>query len=233
MIHQYIRRLSYFNSYLRLFSCLSEEKVLEGVMESIFTDHFENQFKSLSDVLVQEKIWTCDDVFKDSPLKSIVSLLNDKKSSLRPAQIGRGDEKSLKLEIRSDSMLWLSNEDSGFKDLWSLLDRLLEKFRGELFMPVKRYEAQVALYKKGDFYKRHVDRHKNSQERLITMVLYFNDWKDGDGGEFVLYKPETQEIKIEPKLNRMVLFFSELEHEVLPANKERKSLAIWFRSDIL
>jgi SM-20-related protein len=90
------------------------------------------------------------------------------------------------------------------------------------------YEFHYAHYPERTFYKRHVDQFKDRSNRLITFILYLNDgWSPGDGGELMIYKGD-QEIKVEPIMNRCVLFKTEgLEHEVLLSNTSRFSLTGW------
>ena len=90
----------------------------------------------------------------------------------------------------------------------------------------------MALYPSGHFYKKHVDRHQLLPSRLLTFVLYFNDWIPGDGGELILYINE-KEVKIPPVKNSAIVFLSELEHQVLPAIQERRSLTAWLRDDVI
>ena len=65
------------------------------------------------------------------------------------------------------------------------------------------------------------------------MVAYLNpDWSEEDGGELVLYpeKGEQGELRVTPAHGTFVLFLSEdFEHEVLPARRDRLSIAGWFR----
>ena len=62
------------------------------------------------------------------------------------------------------------------------------------------------------------------------MIMYLNaNWKEGDGGELVIYK-ENETIKIPPSLGRMVFFDSEkYEHEVLPTSVTRMSITGWLK----
>jgi SM-20-related protein len=66
-------------------------------------------------------------------------------------------------------------------------------------------------------------------------VLYLNeDWARDDGGELRLHLDAAEAGKIQDVLpvgGTLVLFLSEhFAHEVLPANRERLSLAGWFRT---
>ena len=126
----------------------------------------------------------------------------------------------------------MESKDLSFTPLWALLDLLLSIARKELFLAVKRYEAQIALYPPKHFYDRHVDRHKLYPSRILTMVLYFNNWQPGDAGELVLHTSDEKKIIVSPNSNKMIFFLSDLEHQVLPTNIERKSITAWFRDDV-
>lgn len=73
-------------------------------------------------------------------------------------------------------------------------------------------------------------------DREITAIVYLNEnWNDDvDGGMLRLYPSTTEEtpqpppIDIAPEAGRIVLFQSRLvEHEVLPAFRERWALSAW------
>ena len=173
-----------------------------------------------------------EDVFKPAYLQLIIEAFEKNRAILRPAKIGKGVLKTLKPQIRNDYMAWLERADISFAPVWTLLDLLLSIARKELFFAVKRYETQLALYPPKHFYDRHVDRHKTFPSRILTMAFYLNDWQPDDGGELVLYTHATEKTVVSPNSNKMILFLSELEHQVLPTNIERKSLTTWFRDDI-
>jgi SM-20-related protein len=63
--------------------------------------------------------------------------------------------------------------------------------------------------------------------------VYLNSgWTGTDGGELVLYKDDfdREGIKVIPLLGTVVVFLSEeFPHEVLPAKRDRYSIAGWFR----
>ena len=85
-----------------------------------------------------------------------------------------------------------------------------------------------ALYPPGAFYKRHLDAFKERNARKISLILYLNqDWQVTDGGQLRMYLPE-QRLDISPLGGRLVCFRSELiEHEVLPAKRDRLSITGW------
>ena len=112
---------------------------------------------------------------------------------------------------------------------------LREYLNRELFLGLSYYESHFAIYDKGDFYEKHLDAFANSKNRVVTTVYYLNDnWKEGDGGELVLYNLNDEKIQtLNPIENTLVVFMSEkFPHEVLPVNKRRRSIAGWFRIDV-
>jgi SM-20-related protein len=64
---------------------------------------------------------------------------------------------------------------------------------------------------------------------MISLIIYLNkDWKNGDGGELRIYPQGNNSSDIQPLFNRCILFRSDtLEHEVLTANKDRRSVTGW------
>ncbi|MAF92372.1 MAG: 2OG-Fe(II) oxygenase [Bdellovibrionota bacterium] len=160
------------------------------------------------------------------------SQLLAEKNLFKEAAIGKGTLKTKDESIRSDEIRWIDEKDLSFDAVQSFLSPLVKLVRQELFLPVKRFESHFAHYPVGSFYKRHRDRHKNSPSRLLTCVVYLSDMDEADGGELVLYPDNGASVKIQPKAGKLVLFKSELEHEVLLARKDRWSLCSWLRDDI-
>ena len=63
------------------------------------------------------------------------------------------------------------------------------------------------------------------------MIYYLNDeWEEGHGGELRLWplpEEEAAAVVVAPRADRLVLFISSLEHEVLPAWRPRYALTTW------
>ncbi|MEC9281768.1 MAG: 2OG-Fe(II) oxygenase [Bdellovibrionota bacterium] len=154
------------------------------------------------------------------------------KDLFREAAIGKGLIKTKNESIRSDEIRWIDERDLSYEHVNGFLSPLIDMVKRELFLPIKRFESHFAHYPVGSLYKRHSDRHKNSPSRLLTCVIYLTDMEDGDGGELVIYPEKGSNVKIQPKAGKLVLFKSELEHEVLLARKDRWSLCSWLRDDI-
>ena len=68
---------------------------------------------------------------------------------------------------------------------------------------------------------------------MVSTVVYLNqNWGAEDGGELVLYRDDADQegIKVTPLMGTIVVFLSEeFPHEVLPANRDRFSIAGWYR----
>jgi len=83
-------------------------------------------------------------------------------------------------------------------------------------------------------YIRHVDNEDGRNGRLITCTFYLNeDWDaEKDGGEIRLFEPDQQRIKadVAPKMNRLVIFFSDssVPHEVRRCRRERYAITTWY-----
>jgi SM-20-related protein len=153
--------------------------------------------------------------------------------AFRPAQIGRGVDKALVTEIRSDQIFWLDTwQEQVLEPMHALLSSLLVSFNRELFLGLRRFESQLARYGEGSLYLRHRDRHQGSPNRWVTVVLYLNTLEPNQGGEILLHLDDGSIYKERPEAGKMLIFLSELEHEVLPLlSGERWSLTTWFRTD--
>lgn len=81
----------------------------------------------------------------------------------------------------------------------------------------------------GGCFPYHYDNPGPPSRRQLTCIIYLNpDWTEGDGGELVLWPFLSDSVVIAPKMNRMVIFRSDLVlHRVKPAVKERFCLSIW------
>jgi len=102
-----------------------------------------------------------------------------------------------------------------------------------LFLGLFSFESHLAEYHPGDFYRTHLDAFRGESNRRLSRVTYLNpDWQPGQGGELMIYHPQTGAPlqKVAPVLGPLVVFLSEeFPHEVLPASRERHSVAGWFR----
>lgn len=149
------------------------------------------------------------------------------------ASVGRGPEQSHNQALRRDKIAWIDEGDP-LAEPWLIWAADLQRYLNRrLFLGLFSFESHLAVYEPGDFYRTHLDAFRGQSNRRLSLVTYLNpDWQPGQGGELVIYHPETGTTlqTVAPLLGMLVLFLSEeFPHEVLPAVRERKSVAGWFR----
>lgn len=151
-------------------------------------------------------------------------------AALRPASIGRNDSRTLRGDIRADATCWLDDLRCGepARAFLARMDEIRAMFNRHLYLGLADFEAHYAAYPSGGGYARHRDRFRDSDARVVSWVTYLNpDWGRDDGGALRLYT-DSGCIELAP-VGGSICFLSELEHEVLPARRERLSIAGWFR----
>jgi SM-20-related protein len=155
----------------------------------------------------------------------------------RAAAVGRASGVGIRPELRSDLLSWIEPDGAAAAVNAYLLamEGLRQAMNRRLYLGLAALESQFALYPPGTFYRRHLDRHRDSDERILSCVLYLNEnWVADDGGQLRLYLPDDEggekACDVSPAGNRLVVFLSDrVPHEVLPARRERLSIASWFR----
>ena len=196
-------------------------------------DHISQEIYSNSYVVVDNFI---DEAFRKALLKEQTDLLNQ--GQFTKAAIGKGDQKQVRAEIRSDEVLWmdptvLSPLQAIF---WEKVAEVQQVLNRRCFLGLKSFEGHFARYPIGSFYKRHLDQFHAVPHRIVTIILYLNEsWTEADGGQLRMYFPqEDGSERVEDVLplgGRLVVFLSEeIPHEVLPTHKERISITGWLRN---
>ena len=150
------------------------------------------------------------------------------------AGISKSFRKHLDSRRRRDKISWLKQDSSSQSQYLDFMKELQVQLNRELYLGINYYESHFAIYEEEAFYEKHIDAFKGEKNRVITTVYYLNDvWGEGDGGELIIYNEENKYIDtIIPLANTLVIFLSEnFPHEVLPTNKQRLSIAGWFRVD--
>lgn len=151
----------------------------------------------------------------------------------KSAGVGRGDEFLTNKFVRTDEICWITDETTPGMQWLEWTAHLQAFLNRRLLLGLFSFESHFAHYGPGDYYKRHFDSFPGEANRVLSVVAYFNtDWTSTDGGELVLYKDDIDKkgIKVIPHFGTLVTFFSEeFPHEVLCANRDRYSIAGWFR----
>ncbi len=152
--------------------------------------------------------------------------------ALRPAAVGRGDGRLRNPDLRGDSIRWIEAhpEVPARAALLDRLEALRIALNRSLMLGLASLEAHYAVYPPGAGYVRHRDRFRDDDARTLSFTAYLNrDWQPSDGGALRLYLPGG-DIDVLPRQGTCTLFLSaDVEHEVLPATRDRMSIAGWFR----
>jgi SM-20-related protein len=155
-------------------------------------------------------------------------------SEMKEAGIGRQQQQQANANIRRDTIAWIENTDQSHGEWLEFAARLQQHLNRKLLLGLFSFESHFAHYTPGAFYKTHVDAFKGQANRILSVVLYLNpEWGAEDGGEMVLYSDSTpQEVlqRVIPVAGTLAVFLSEdFPHEVLPARRDRYSIAGWYR----
>ncbi|MDT8427444.1 MAG: 2OG-Fe(II) oxygenase [Pseudomonadales bacterium] len=160
------------------------------------------------------------------------------------AGIGRDDAHTFNAFVRRDSIRWIDGLSVAEQDWLQWTQSLQTCLNRRLFLGLSSFESHFACYQAGDFYRRHLDAFRQERRgdellqgnsnRVISLAAYFNPgWLPDDGGELLLHEPDdgVSQLKITPAFGTLVVFLStEVPHEVLPARRDRYSIAGWYRS---
>lgn len=186
--------------------------------------------ETLLDALHTQGWYVWDDFLSAEEVKQLREAIPE---SMKPAGIGRHQQHHTNTQIRSDKISWLERgKHPASDDFLSRMEVIKNDVNRHFFLGLFEYEAHFARYDIGDFYQKHLDTFGGRSNRRLTTVMYLNDdWADEDGGEIVIYDSNDNHLTtLWPKAGRLLVFLSEeFPHEVLPTNRERYSIAGWFR----
>ena len=154
-------------------------------------------------------------------------------SQFKKAGIGRKNDYGVNSQVRTDKIHWINDQNKAGKAWLSWAAALQQFLNRSLFLGLRSFESHFAHYKPGNFYKKHLDAFKGEKNRALSLILYLNPtWQKSDGGEllFQTLTPTQETVKVIPNLGTLVVFLSEdFVHEVLVAQRDRYSIAGWFR----
>jgi SM-20-related protein len=157
----------------------------------------------------------------------------DAAGDFRAARIGRGKGRIERSDIRGDRTLWLDEQSPApaERSLWRALETLRVALNESTYLGLFAFEGHYALYPPGAFYRRHRDRLRDDDARVLSCVIYLNEaWTAADGGALRLHVSAGDARDILPVGGTLVCFLADrYEHEVLPATRERLAITGWFR----
>ena len=150
----------------------------------------------------------------------------------RAAGVGRNADLLHDTSIRGDTIHWLEPDTQvpAQQDYLAFLETLRLRLNEQFMLGLFAAECHYAHYLAGSFYKKHLDRHQGSRDRVVSVICYLNGgWQVQDGGELRLYL-DRQTLDVQPLAGTLVCFFSDkIPHEVLVVRRERLSLTGWLR----
>ncbi|MDF2939996.1 MAG: hypothetical protein K0R66_638 [Gammaproteobacteria bacterium] len=190
----------------------------------------DSKIESLLAALAKQSWSVQPDFFKPELIHNLKEIAVQYKAQgfFQTAKIGHG---SLNPSIRNDQTYWL--QDSAPEQAFlGEMEKLRLSLNEALLLGLFEYEAHFACYAKGSFYQKHLDQFQSKLVRKVSTVIYLNEsWQKEDGGELVLYDKNNQILaEVIPQAGTLACFLSDaIPHEVKPAQKERWSIAGWFR----
>lgn len=200
---------------------------MEDLLDQISSDIYQKSYVIIDDFV--------DEEFRRALLAEQNELVSQGK--FRHAAVGKGGQKQVRTEIRSDEVYWMDADELSplQKTYWEKVDEIRKVLNQRCFLGLRSFEGHFAKYPVGSFYKRHLDQFHAVPNRVVTVILYLNEsWTAEDEGALRMYFPQedgTEQIEdVLPLGGRLVVFLSgEIPHEVLPTKKERISITGWLK----
>jgi SM-20-related protein len=190
------------------------------------------KFEIIADGLATTGYAVCDQFLSQSEVDAILESHSFKSgfNAFRKAGIGKSQAHQINEAIRGDYIQWLDKSTASLETKIYLerLSQLVEYLNVSLYLSLKDYEVHLTIYPAGAFYKRHLDQFRQDDHRKLSVICYLNnEWREEHGGQLRMFL-ENDSIDFLPLAGRLVCFRSDrIEHEVLPATRERLSLTGW------
>ncbi|GAB3707528.1 2OG-Fe(II) oxygenase [Spirosoma flavus] len=198
------------------------------------------QFETIIDGILASGYGVADDFLTNTNVAALAGQLHQRRTAGQFKAAGIGNQNvTVETAIRGDEIMWLDKATATSAEAAFLnrIDTFIEYVNRTCYLGLREFECHYALYPPGTFYKRHLDQFRTDSRRKLSVICYLNtDWQEADGGQLVLYLPANEErseqpIIINPTGGRLVCFESaRLEHEVLPAIRERLSITGWLKT---
>jgi SM-20-related protein len=185
---------------------------------------------------IKDKGWSFrENILTGHDMSLINGFFDTHRSEFSPAMVGKGQSRQRDERIRGDHTYWIDplNPPPEFARTLQIIGGLKATLNRELFLGAKDYECHLAYYEPGTYYQKHIDRFASDSSRVLSFAFYLHqNWRQGDGGELVLYEEKT--VEISPLPGSLMVFLSDgLAHEVRPAKIERRSFTGWMHSKII
>ena len=190
------------------------------------------QLEQIADGLADKSYAIVNNFLIPDEVNAILHTDEFKNSKLhfKKAGIGRQEEKQIIEAIRGDYIQWVDplSAPLSIKVYFEKLTALIQFLNRNLFLSLKDFEIHMTRYPIGTFYKKHLDQFKSDDHRKLSTICYLNpDWKEEQGGQLRMHIGNGS-MDVFPEAGKLICFRSDVvEHEVLPATRERFSLTGW------
>lgn len=151
---------------------------------------------------------------------------------LKPAHITKSpDTTNTPSLIRNDLTYWIEKDNHPIEaELFASLTNLMDELKNYFRISLTHFECHFALYPQGHYYKKHIDQTANNNKRFFSFVIYLNeDWGEDFAGKLIGYRGAEKIFSVLPSAGQIIIFRSDIPHEVEPSLKPRRSIAGWFR----
>jgi SM-20-related protein len=198
----------------------------------------QTKFERIADGLAEQSYAVIDSFLSDGEVDKLLHSdeFQNRKLHFRKAGIGKETDKQVNESVRGDFIQWIdpASAPEPIMTYFSRLQKLIQYVNQNLFLSLRDVEIHLTVYPVGTYYKRHKDQFQRDDHRKLSVICYLNpDWKEIEGGQLRMYLPEGP-VDVLPEAGRLVCFRSDvLEHEVLPATRERLSLTGWMVDRVL
>jgi len=212
-------------------SCANDTPLIPHVLKvSNFEVNWEDRLTNAQlDQLVNDGWIIIDDVFESKALLALQAESGFIK--YRDAQLTTGIRIS---DIRGDKIRWITQDFFAGSYYLQSINALILTLNRSLFTGIRHSEAHYACYPIGFGYQWHSDNPTGRDERVISAVFYLNDeWTTEDGGALEIIDTHGAHHNVMPVANRLIIFDSDLKHQVQIAHRQRYSIATWMRRDSL
>lgn len=196
-------------------------------------------FEPIIDGILNDGYGVVDGFLTKAEAQALAQRLRQRRAEgqFKAAAIGN-QQVTVEKQIRGDEIFWLDDTEATPEEAIYLnrIKDFIQYINRTCYLGLQDYELHYALYPPGTFYKRHLDRFRTDSRRKLSVICYLNaDWQEADGGQLAIYLPNDdgpERIEtILPVSGRLVCFESDrLEHEVLPATRERLSVTGWLKT---
>lgn len=205
--------------------------------ESHISKQLLHDFDALADSLSEKGYGTIDHFLSTEEFIQIKEVADSHKEegNFKKAGIGTASDFQIDKQIRGDFIRWIDPEKaaSATQIYLGRMRELMQYINRTCFLSLKDVELHYTVYPVGTVYKRHLDQFRHDDHRRLSVICYLNEgWQPEHGGQLRLYLPQAEgseeTVDILPTGAKLACFRSDLiEHEVLPATRERYSLTGW------